>query len=232
MFKKILTASLIVLALAVPLTGIALADQHKPQEGGPRRGKGRNFYGGVVTNIDAASSEFSIKNRVGESVTFKVNPDTKFLSRNGELESFDDLAVEMVVGVRAVGNDEGTLVAKAVFYIDPAMLAAERAGGEVIAIGHDNFTITTRNDEELTFQVDENTRFKSRDGSLESLEDLEVGMKVGVLYVESDDGTLLAKAVGSRIKRGPGGRPGGPGKPGEDVPEGARRPSDLNSDQS
>ena len=248
MFKKILFASLIVLALAVPLTGIALADQHEPEGEGSQKGRRGKGHAGIVTNVDAAANEFSIENRAGEIVTFMVNPATKFLSRNGDLESFDDLTVGMAVGVKAVGNDQGVLVAKAVFYIDPAMLAAKRAGGEVIAVGDRSFTIKTRNGEELTFQVDENTRFKSRDGSLDGLEDLEVGMKVGVIYIETEDGTLLAKGVGT----GKGGacRPGrpdgegrsegpdgegrhcGPGRSGEDVPEGAGRPSDLNSNQS
>ena len=257
MFKKILVAALLVIALAVPLAGIALAEQHTPESGGARHGKGGKGYAGIVTNVDGAYSDFAIENRGGEVVTFMVNPDTKFNSREGELESFDDLVAGMTVGVKAVGNDEGTLVAKSVFYIDPEMLDAQRAGGEVIAVGGANFTIMSRNEEELTFQVDENTRFMSRDGSLDGFEDLEVGMKVGVLYIENDDGTFLAKAVGTgkhsscqpggsdgegRPDRPDGeGRPGGldgegrrcgKGQPSEGFPEGDRRPNNRNCEQS
>lgn len=225
MFKKILVASLVVMALVIPIAGFALAQQGGQGEDGGRRGRPGKGRVGIVTAVDAAANEFSIENRDGESITFMVNADTKYLSREGELESFDDLVVDMVVGVKAVGNEEGTLVAKAVAYIDPAMVNAERAGGEVIAVGSDSFTIMTRNDEELTLQVDEDTRFKSRDGSLEGLDDLEVGMKVGTIYIENEDGSLLAKAVlsGKQGACGPG-KGDGEGRPerdGESDSEGA-----------
>lgn len=230
MFKKIFIASLLVAALAVPLAGIALAEQHTSENGDPCHRKGGKGMAGIVTNVDAASSEFSIENRAGETVTFMVNEDTEYLSPEGELESFEDLAEGMAVGVKAVGNDEGTLVAKAVKYIDPELFNAEHAGGEVTAVGADNFTITSREGEELTFQVDEDTRWGSRDGSLESLQDLVVGMHVGVAYQESDDGSLLALGVKKLMPRGEG-RPGESDQRPEGAPRGDRAPSDRPRDQ-
>ncbi|MEE9215886.1 MAG: DUF5666 domain-containing protein, partial [Anaerolineales bacterium] len=72
-----------------------------------------------------------------------------------------------------------------------------RAAGEISGVvpGQGTFTLTTRQGEELGFQTNENTKFRSPNGSIEDIHDLKKGMKVLVVAVEQDDGTLLALMV-------------------------------------
>lgn len=216
MSKKIIIALLITALAAVPLAGIALASGEGDgiEDHGPR-----NRYGGKVTAVDRSGGEFTIVNRRDQSFTFKVNEATEFHSRDGSLHSFEDLSVAMLVMVFAVGNEEGNLVAKHVIAINPNWLRGQGARGRVTAVGSSSFSIENRAGEELTFLVDDDTRFISRGGQVQSLDDLEDGMGVGVKFIEQEDGSLLAKAVLVGKPR-PGhatsgsGRPGHPGKPG------------------
>ena len=72
-----------------------------------------------------------------------------------------------------------------------------RAAGEITGVvpGQGTFTMLTRKGEELGFQTNENTKFRSPDGSIEDIHDLKKGMKALVVAVEQDDGTLLALMV-------------------------------------
>lgn len=63
--------------------------------------------------------------------------------------------------------------------------------GEITAIGTDEFTVQPTEGDELTISVDADTRYA---GDLESFDDLEVGMSVGVALARGE-GQVLAKAV-------------------------------------
>jgi hypothetical protein len=73
------------------------------------------------------------------------------------------------------------------------------ATGEITGVvpGQGTFTLMTPGGEELEFQTEENTKFRSPDGSIEDIHDLKRGMKAIVIGMQLDDGTLLAKAVGA-----------------------------------
>lgn len=212
MFKKTIIAVMVALLVAVPAAGIAMASG----EGDGPEGNRPHRYGGKVTDVDHAGDEFTIVNRQDQSHTFKVNAATSFHGRDGSLTSFEDLSADMIVMVFAVGADEGNLVAKRVIAINPNWLKGQGTRGLVLSVEGDSFTIKNLAGDELTFLVDDDTRFVSRGGQVQSLDDLEPDMRVGVKYIEQEDGSLLAKAVivgNPRPGRGPG-NPGGPGNTG------------------
>ncbi len=176
---------------------------------GDFQGRG-NRYGGKVADVDVAGSAFSIVNREGVTTRFNVNESTEFHSRDGSVDSLDDLQADMPVMVAAQESDGG-LLALAVFVGDPELFTGEHAGGTVTGVGTDTFTIVTRGGETLTFLVNNETQFRSHDGLVAGLEDLENGMRVAVTYETQADGTLLAKLVAV-------GEPGRPGRPGGPPP--------------
>ncbi len=72
-----------------------------------------------------------------------------------------------------------------------------RAAGEITGVvpGQGTFTILTRKGDEIEFQTNENTKFRSPNGSVEDIHDLKKGMKAFVAAARQDDGTLIALMV-------------------------------------
>ncbi len=85
-----------------------------------------------------------------------------------------------------------------------------RAAGEITGVvpGQGTFTMLTRKGEELEFQTNDDTKFRSPNGEVEGIHDLKKGMKAFVVAVEPHNGTLLALMVAA-------------GQP-EDLPDGKR----------
>lgn len=187
--------------------------------GGGERPEGKRFAGKVESVGD---NSFTIAAAGGDPLNLLVDDETVFRSRSGEINDLEDLEAGMVVGGMAVIQEDGSLLAKVVLAGQPDDIAGKGAIGVVSSVGSSSFSMTTRAGETLNLVVTEETRFVSRSGEVEGLDDLEVGMHVGVKYEESSDGRLLAKAVavGGEGERGerPDGPAGGP-------PEG--RPFDL-----
>jgi len=155
----------------------------------------RQRWGGQVEDVDTAASTFTILTRQDEVITFQVDEYTQFRSPDGEVEALSDLEPGMVVVVSAVEQSGDELLALLVIAAEPATLEGERARGTVTSVGSTSFWIENNDGEVLIFQVDGDTRFLSRGSTISGLEDLEVGMPVGVKYETQEDGSLLAKAV-------------------------------------
>jgi hypothetical protein len=139
---------------------------------------------GRVITVDQAAQQFSVENRQGEEKTFNVNEETRFI---GGVDELSDLQVEMPVLVRALEQADGSLLAKVV----GARRSVKRYAGEIIAVDvvAQNLTLKLRQGEqEMTFSVDENTRFRGKDGELASLDDLDVGMVAVVTAQEASAG--------------------------------------------
>ncbi len=158
----------------------------------PRPERQRNA--GKVTAVDVGASTFSIQTRAGDGLTFLVGENTQFRSRSGEVESLSDLKEDMAVVVVSVAQDDGSLMALAVMAGENAP-GGLRAGGQVTEVTNSSLTIQTRSGESLTFQITGQTRFVSRDGEVESLDDIEAGMVVIVAYEEVGGGNLKANVV-------------------------------------
>ena len=208
MSKKIWTAGLIALVLVVTVTGAAFAASGEELPGNPPRQNNGDKTGnrphrplhalGEITAI--GDEQFTMLTRSDVEVTVLVDEDTKYF---GDLESFGDLEVGLQIGAAGMREGEATFLAKAIFAGD-RLEDLRRAGGEVTDVGNSSLTIENREGETLTFEVDENTRFKSRDGEVEELSDIEEGDHVGLLYLVADNGDLIAKVIGVGSPKGDG----------------------------
>lgn len=76
-----------------------------------------------------------------------------------------------------------------------------RASGEITGVvpGQGTFTLMTRKGDELEFQTNESTKYRSPNGSVEDIHDLEKGMKALVMAQRLDDGTLMALMVAAGL---------------------------------
>lgn len=165
---------------------------------------------GEIAAVDLASSAFALHTRQGEDLTFTTTDQTRFRIRGSEGGALGDLEVGMRAGVVAEGEDDGTLVALVVVAVDPQdRPEVVRFAGEITGVvpGQGTLSLHTRGGEDVTFQTNERTRFRSRDGSIESIHDLRQGMVALVGAVEGDDGALLALVVAAGDRDDlPGGR--------------------------
>ncbi|MEX0787363.1 MAG: DUF5666 domain-containing protein, partial [Anaerolineales bacterium] len=176
-----------VLALALPAAVSAA-------EGDP--GAGRFRAAGEVTGVDPAASTFTLHTRAGEDLVITVTDETRFVSRQGEIDGLEDLEAGMKAFVRGEVTADGAHIAKTVGVGNPGDRPDHaRYAGAVTSVGDRSFSIQPREGGEVTFLVDENTEFHSRDGSVNGLEDLRIGMHVGVGAAAQDDGSLLALNV-------------------------------------
>ena len=147
---------------------------------------------GRIIAVDQAAKQFSLETRQGEEKTFDVNEETRYI---GGADELSDLQVEMPVLVKALEQTDGSLLAQVV----GTRRDMRRHVGEITAIDEtaQNLTLKLRQGErEMTFSVDENTRFRGKEGELTSLGDLKVGMVAIVTVQEaSADETPVARLV-------------------------------------
>ncbi len=124
-------------------------------------------------------------------ITFSVDEQTRY---RGAVKSFADLTVGQAVVILSASMDNGSL--KTVLVYTPHRPPIRRFAGEVAAVdlGQKTFSIVTRLDKPITIDTDQETEFFSR-GGINSLEDLEAGMKVYVSAAPQVGGGLLATRV-------------------------------------
>ena len=199
MSKKLWLAILVALVLVVAVAGVAVAGSGDQHPGNPPRPNTQDRQGdsthrfphalGEITSI--GNDEFTMLTRSDVEVTVLVDEDTRYL---GELEDFTDLEVGMTIGAAGLREGEGTFLAKALF-AGERLTDFRRAHGEVTDVGNSTLTIETRNGESLTFKVDDDTKFKSRDGEVENLADIDEGDRIVVGYFVNDSGDLIAKVI-------------------------------------
>ncbi len=144
---------------------------------------------GKVIDVNPAASQFTIENREGQKTVVTTNSETVF---RGEVTSLADLEVGMLAGVvnkEAAGDG---MQARLVRAGNPT----SRYTGEITRVNSSagTFTLKTRRTgEEMTFTVDENTRFRGRE--VKSLADLKAGMMVLVGAKDLGSGSYQAQVV-------------------------------------
>ncbi|MGD2253380.1 MAG: DUF5666 domain-containing protein [Anaerolineales bacterium] len=199
MLKRMSKILLLVIALSLMFTGVAYAQEDQP--GVPRRAAGK------ITSVSLGTASFRLHTRAGNDVTIFVVESTVFRSRDGSIQGLGDLEVGMAAYVVGAESEEGSFVARLVAagFIEDVRPIVVRATGEItrVSLGENAFTLQTRDGEQLTFQVCDRTRFRSRDGSIHGLEDLEVGMLARVGALKGEDGSLTALVVAAGHKPEP-----------------------------
>ncbi len=152
---------------------------------------------GTISAVIPAAGTFTLVTRQGEEITFAVDENTRYKSRDGSISGLTDLQVDMVAVVIARPQGDDLALATVVAAGDREDLPEfdVRARGEVTAVADASLTLSTADGEELTFLVNEETRFFSSGGAVQSLDDLSVGATVVVGAVETGEGGLLAKAI-------------------------------------
>jgi preprotein translocase subunit YajC len=129
---------------------------------------------GRVTGVDVSGNAFSLEDKDGQATTVKVDENTKY---QGQAAGLAELQVGMPVLARTEKQPNGDLLAKSV---RTGVAFDQRFMGKVTSIDGQSFTIQTRKGESITFQVTEETVFRSLKGVVDGMEDLEVGMPVAV----------------------------------------------------
>src|SRR3990167_3349145 len=77
----------------------------------------------------------------------------------------------------------------------PPGLRGKMMGGEVVKVEDNTITLKTRSGEEKSVKVDENTKYRKKDGDA-SLDDVKPGEKIGVRLAKVEEGSEpTAKAV-------------------------------------
>ena len=180
------------------ILAIAVGTAKKSDVPGGRDGSHR--LRGELTDIDG--NLLTIQGRGGDIGSVLVTTDTEFQSRDGSVQSIEDLVIGQQIGIGVQQQDDGTLIAVIIQVGVPGGDSlppdAVRTPGEITSVAADgsNFTLTTQQGETLTILVTAETKFHSRDGTLASAADLEVGMHVGIAAQPTDSGDLVALAVG------------------------------------
>jgi hypothetical protein len=144
---------------------------------------------GEVTSIDMTNSTFSILTIEGKNLTFIVNSDTDFLGNVHQLSNLQ-VGMDVLVGGMKISD---MLIATLV----DARISLVRYKGIItgVDLGSSTFTLQTHAGDSVTFTVDGNTRFRSRNATVNSLSDLSVGMSTSVIARVRGDGSYLATEV-------------------------------------
>jgi preprotein translocase subunit YajC len=155
-------------------------------------------HAGEVVRVDLAAGQFVLKTaRTDQELTITVDAETRFRSKDDTVQELADLQTGMVVVVSAEKQGEDALLARLVAAGNKEDLPKfdQRFLGKVTAVDDQSFTIQTRQGQAITFQVTDETRFRSRRGAVDGLEDLKPGMPVAVGAGDLGDGQYQALAV-------------------------------------
>ncbi len=195
MFTKWMRIILVTAALTLGLVGVAYAEGDAPDN--------QTRIAGVILNVDFPGDTFAVRTLSGTDVHVHVTGNTEYRSRDGSVQGFEDLVVDMRTIVVGQERGDGTINASIVFAATPEELPnVIRLKGEVVSVGGDNFTLLTEDGQSLTISVIERTRFRSRNGEVTKLSDLEPGMVALVTAVDTEDNGIVALVVAA-------GNPGG-----------------------
>ena len=195
MFTKWTRIILVTAALTLGLVGVAYAEGDAPDN--------QARIVGVILNVDFPGNTFAVRTLSGTDVHVHVTGNTEYRSRNGSIQGFEDLVVDMRTIVVGQERGDGTINASVVFAATPEELPdIMRLKGEVGSVGDQFFTLLTDDGRNLTINVVERTRFRSRNGEVTTLGDLEPGMTALVAAVDTEDNGIVALVVAA-------GTPGG-----------------------
>jgi hypothetical protein len=171
---------------------------------------------GVISSIVPGQGTFTVETSSGESMEILTSDRTRFRSRDGSVEDIHDLQRDMRVGVGGVIQEDGSHLALVVIAgsgsggaggNQPGRPNVSRFGGHIISVGGSSFTIEKPDGSQIIISVNEDTVFKSRDGSISGISDLQVGMIALVGAQTTSEGGALAVWVGAGMPNANRSRP-------------------------
>jgi hypothetical protein len=191
MVGKFGKAIVLVLTLALLTTGVVYAQDETNHE--------RNNHIGEVRSVNPEADSFVLHCRNGEDLEFFVTDRTNFRSRNGAIGGLEDLSVGMNALVSAIQDREGHLIALLVAAVEAGDLPElQRVRGIFSSINMEegSFQLKMEDGEVQEFDVGYRTRYRSRDGSIHGLSDIEPGMLGSVVAILREEQAPLALWVG------------------------------------
>ena len=188
MFTKWMRIILMTAALTLGFVRVAYAEGDAPDN--------QLRIVGVILNVDFPGNMFAVRTLSGTDVHVHVTGNTEYRSRDGAVQEFEDLAIDMRIIVVGQERGDGTITASVVFPATPEQLPdLMRLKGEVEGVGENYFTLLTEEGRSLTINVIDRTRFRSRDGEVTTLSDLEPGMVAIVTAVDTEDNGIVTLVV-------------------------------------
>ena len=180
MSKKIYIPIAITLLVAL-FAGLWVSADALAQGSGPvPRLRGARRMMGQVTAT--ATDQFSIKTIKGEERSFQVDDETRFFDKDKQELSFDDLQVDRWIIVAKAQKEGDQVIARLVVILaedfDPSQFSLSAGSLTSIDVAGSQFSLKTRQGEEITFLANEETHFK---GAVAGLGDLQSGMQARVL---------------------------------------------------
>jgi len=150
--------------------------------------------GGLVQEVNSVDKTITIETRDKETLTLQVTGDTHFIGKNNTL---GDVKECMVVLAGVKGENQPF---EAVFLSTQYLV--KRIVGTLSEVNTDGDTITieTNQEDEITFSLDENTKFISRGDEIKNLEDLKVGMLIVISTKAGDQNDQLAVSIAAISK--------------------------------
>lgn len=195
MFTKWMRIILVTAALTLGFVGVAYAEGDAPDN--------QLRIAGVILNVDFPGNTFAVRTLSGTDVHVHVTGNTEYRSRDGSVQGFEDFVVDMRIIVVGQERGDGTINASVVFAATPEEVPElMRLKGEVGGVGDRYFTLLTEDGRSLTINVIDRTRFRSRNGEVTKLSDLEPGMVALVTAADTEDNGIVALVVAA-------GTPGG-----------------------
>jgi hypothetical protein len=194
MVSKLSTAIVAVILLSMVTTGVVFADEQTDQN--------RVRFIGEITEIDLDSSSFTLLSHSGRNLRFVVGEGTVFRSRDGSIQGLRDLSIGMKALVSAIRNPDGYLEAEMVTTSNANELPViNRSAGTITSVNSDegSFVLESREGQLQEFAVGPRTRYRSRDGSIKSLADVEPGMQAIVASVAQEGQKPQALMIGIKI---------------------------------
>jgi len=191
---KVSKTLLLVLVLSLAVVGVAYAEEDVTGD--------RIRIVGEITGVDLVASTFSLHAWSGMDLRFFATHSTRFRSSDGSVHELSDLEVGMRALVIGVERDGGLVALMVVITKLDDVPDRVRVFGEIagaVSVGG-SFSLEKRGGEVVTIQTNERTRFRSRDGLIQGLDDLEAGMIALAIAVEQEDGELLALVIAAGYK--------------------------------
>jgi len=188
MISKWMRIILVTGALSLGLRGVVYAEGDAPEN--------QTRIAGVILNVDFPGNTFAVRTLSGTDVHVHVTGNTEYRSRDGSVQGFEDLAVDMRAVVVGQERGDGAINASVVFTAAPEELPEViRLKGKIDGVGDRFFTLTLEEGRSMTINVIDRTRFRSRDGEVTGLSDLEPGMAALVMAADTEDNGFVALVV-------------------------------------